>query len=528
MNFKFNKKILLGLSGVIATTTPLLVAAACDNTKTNSNTTANDSTKNGTTPTVSDGSQESQVKADLKYDFNSFLRDLNVNKDDNSWKNFKLVLQKDKNPINGYHVFIANSLKKNRIDVQKSGLFSQHLSNKLNEYINANIKNALKDAVNYENTDSIFLNIEKNTIPEKFKNFKLELDVLENVNNKLTPKKLIIDFNFQNLSKNLNLGIYGYKENDAKRNFPDQKWTHEMFSEVNKIGSSARIDYFGSSSLGNVTIFTEGQYQPFRASLSLESEVSVNPTFAVADKEVQIKPETYTHIDVDWTKAKYIDGVVKSVADGDTVTLKLAPIGSDGVDPAFHNINRDVFNFKDNQITIRLAGIDTPEKAVGDNKKSVESSPFEYQFALLSTIYAQKTFPVGRKVRIFISSTSDAYKRVVGDIFYGNEDNKFDVSYSVEITKAGYTFPYAANTNAWENDLAEENSYESVVYPAIYNAFNEAIEKRNGYFKWLGSGDNLKFAESYIYDSKTNTAWTPFWSGSENNVQKALDKLKTK
>ncbi|WP_036452715.1 P68 family surface lipoprotein [Mycoplasma buteonis] len=35
MNFKFNKKILLGLSGVLAAGTPLLVAASCDDTKTN-------------------------------------------------------------------------------------------------------------------------------------------------------------------------------------------------------------------------------------------------------------------------------------------------------------------------------------------------------------------------------------------------------------------------------------------------------------------------------------------------------------
>ncbi|QKT05353.1 thermonuclease family protein [Mycoplasma sp. OR1901] len=208
----------------------------------------------------------------------------------------------------------------------------------------------------------------------------------------------------------------------------------------------------------------------------------------------------------DWTseEAKSVDffrAKVVRVKDGDTFDVVALENKS--------NVS-NVEIVKDKTYTIRLAGIDTPEKAVGSGKNVVTSSPFEYAFALMPTHFAESLFKDSDEYKndVYVGFVTDfdAYGRVTADIFFGD---KHQYSYNNEVVRAGFTLPYA--NDAWETAMRSEtlqNSYIKSIYPKMYESFNEAVENNKGFFKYF---DKPLDVTKYIYNIKINNKWHPFF-----------------
>lgn len=160
---------------------------------------------------------------------------------------------------------------------------------------------------------------------------------------------------------------------------------------------------------------------PLLSVVSCEKPEEFNP-------EIHLNKE-FTAVQKSVSRFKVVDG-----ADGDTVVLEALE------DNQERGIKKGDIN------KIRLAGIDTPEKAVG----GVRSTDYEYSYAEKSSAFASKTLKVGKIIYAYITS-KDSFKRWVGDIFYSetNDDptsiDEVNRSYSVQITRAGLTLPYDSN-----------------------------------------------------------------------------------
>ncbi|QNM93580.1 thermonuclease family protein [Mycoplasma sp. Pen4] len=218
----------------------------------------------------------------------------------------------------------------------------------------------------------------------------------------------------------------------------------------------------------------------------------VNPQ--LYNQEVKFESNTFKPVNINWAdpqvRGKSFNATILSVSDGDTFEVKaLEEVPSIGI--------------KENGIyKIRLSGIDTPEKAVGDSTGSQSSSPFEYGFALLSTHFAEKFDQAyGRNIRI-LSSNRDAFGRYVGDAFFGDD---YQFSYNTEIVRAGYTLPLAEGT--WKDTINEKNTYANLLYRPIAHAMQEARERKNGFWHYFNNPNKLTF---YIYRIKPNNSFDPF------------------
>ncbi|WP_426461076.1 thermonuclease family protein [Mycoplasma hafezii] len=439
--------------------------------------------------------------------------DITVNLNDA--KKFNIIVEKNydsKTKKTSYVMYAGND--KGAQNIGESRKFNTGFRKQINEILNSQIKEKLLSAVpNLNNTNNLFLNIQPNEIPNDIQNIDIAFTAKVKYGKKISEEQpMVVRVELINLGKNLNLGVYGDKEKESI-DAGYKNWTHDGFADVKQVNSSITLLYnafFGDQA---VNIRTSASY-PLSAELTFSHEVNVNPTLGEFRKQVAIDPANYTHIKVDWENVSYIDGVVTGVADGDTVSVEPTK---------YHNVKEGSIQLNQGKLKLRLVGIDTPEKAVGDSKKSVESSPFEYQFAMLSTVYAEKTFPKGRNVRVYLSSNSDPYGRVVGDLFYGTEEGTFDVSYATEITKAGYTYPYETG-QTWKKLIVLPNTYEHDVYPHIYDAFNIAIDNSRGFFHYIGNGLNIQSVVTYLYNSKKNNGWQIFWKDSGENVMKFLEK----
>ncbi|WP_051521854.1 thermonuclease family protein [Mycoplasma leonicaptivi] len=227
-------------------------------------------------------------------------------------------------------------------------------------------------------------------------------------------------------------------------------------------------------------------------------------TAPIHSNNINENKENFKKINVPWNDASfapyYYDAILTAHSDGDTFTVQ----------PVENKKTQFATVSKNDSYKIRLAGIDTPEKAVGSGSKSIKSSPFEYIFALQSSAFGEKVLKKNSRVRVAYISGSDTYGRQTADIFFG--DN-FEYSYNVEIVRAGYSLPYSSS--GWEKKFDQKNDYVKDVYPAIFEAFNEAKEKRNGFYKYL----TPKQVSDYVYNIKPNSSWQPFDAESEVNVK---------
>lgn len=200
-----------------------------------------------------------------------------------------------------------------------------------------------------------------------------------------------------------------------------------------------------------------------------------------------------TRINVDWNNTRWYEGIVTKWADGDTLEVKVVRKGPK-IDNAI-NINE--------AYRIRVGGIDTPEKAVGGEL----ATPFEYQYAELSSAFGKKAISIGKTVRVLYSS-KDAYGRLVGDIYFGD---KFDISYSVEIVRSGYTLPMGSIlTNA-----LTKNNYEYYSYYLMALALEQAQKNKKGFF---ADFDTPEAISNFIYLKKPNTSFRIFLRGEKFSI----------
>ncbi|WLP85822.1 thermonuclease family protein [Mycoplasma seminis] len=275
-----------------------------------------------------------------------------------------------------------------------------------------------------------------------------------------------------------------------------------------KLGVKGQNDQDAALELKNLDALTNFVYMPFinkntevvelSSSVTFSEEVTINPL--LSEYPTTIQPQNFKSTNIDWNKmdpSSYFDGAITSVADGDTFTVQASADKTVG--------NNVGLIEKGSSHVIRLAGIDTPEKAVGGKDGATNSAPFEYAFALMPTHFAEGIYKqYGSKVRVAFVEGKDTYGRLTADVFFG--DN-YQYSYNTEVVRAGFTLPLAKGTVTVNNYNSSPNSYESVIYPQIAVAMHEAEEAKRGFFHYFETpGDISRF----IYLIKPNTSFVPF------------------
>lgn len=214
-------------------------------------------------------------------------------------------------------------------------------------------------------------------------------------------------------------------------------------------------------------------------------------------------------IQIDWESVKghWVEAKIAYWADGDTPKFIITQ------EPNLLKNNDSYMEYFKNKTTLslRIQGIDTPEKNVGRN---FVSKPFEHQYAELSTDFGVNNIPTGTPIRIFLNGR-DTFGREVGDFFFG--DN-FQYSYAVSITNAGLTLPLV-NESAFTFYKNPENVDHYTLIP-IANAFNTAIAKRRGFFINFHTPFSVS---STIYLAKQNNQWDSLWLGNPRGIYKSLN-----
>lgn len=208
-------------------------------------------------------------------------------------------------------------------------------------------------------------------------------------------------------------------------------------------------------------------------------------------------------INVDWNQVNYYDGIIDDFADGDTVYTKITNNPKN-----IKSVEGNAYKAGD-RVKIRVHSIDTPEKAVGQQK----ACEFEQQFAKLSSKFVTDNFKKGKPLR-FIYSGKDGYGRDVCSIFFNKDlttDGNYDHSYSVEIVRRGLSLPYTMEGRA---DVAKFNNPREIphyTYKAIAKGLKEAKDKKLGFFKIFATPDIIsdevyiiKKNQGYIYFDETN------------------------
>lgn len=195
----------------------------------------------------------------------------------------------------------------------------------------------------------------------------------------------------------------------------------------------------------------------------------------------------------------YHDAEILSWNDGDTPKVK------------YYDPNKKVTV----EETIRIQGVDTPEKAVGKKIAPI----FEKRFAEKSSEFAEVNLPPGTKVR-FIYSNRDAFKRIVAHLFWGEKNgHKYVYEYSAAITRFGFTLPYADGTELINMIGADKTQHYTFLQ--IGEAFEAAMAEKTGFFKCLSDPDDIS---RYVYLLKRNGKYTIFQKKSNSNVFKFKDK----
>ncbi|MBN4083228.1 hypothetical protein JXZ92_00125 [Mycoplasma sp. CSL10137] len=368
--------------------------------------------------------------------------------------------------------------------------------NRFNEYINKYVddikqKNNLNSIIIPEQNGSKLLR-NPNQIsgyPESFES-KMNLD----------GQLKTITWKFLETKSNLDLGILSQKGQDAK--------SQEAALNLEEVNNYITITY--KAYLDDKTFFNLKDIE-FRVEAP---RTTINPILSklpTTYDKTKFKPafdwESKSAKKVDYFRAKIV-----RVKDGDTFDV-IALENKENVS--------NVSVVKDKQYTIRLAGIDTPEKAVGSGNNVVTSSPFEYAFALMPTHFAESLFKNSEEYKndVYVGFVTDfdAYGRVTADIFFGD---KHQFSYNNEVVRAGFTLPYA--NDAWETAMRSEtleNSYIKSIYPEMYKSFNEAIKNNNGFFKYF---DRPLDVTKYIYNIKINNKWHPFYGEKSDKNSKNI------
>ncbi|WP_036464176.1 hypothetical protein [Mycoplasmopsis sturni] len=363
---------------------------------------------------------------------------------------------------------------------------------------------------------------------EKFKpelNSKVTKDLKVTLSDELLPKKEDItgypekinvkidgdnfELRVSQTSSYLELGEYGQWFSYDQKEKAEEKY--KEIENVKEIPFGVSVSY--SLFYNNKKI--EGDSLTFTKTFKTQ----MPETLGQAIDEVKPNPEEFVSTNIDWSNVNYVEAKVVSVSDGDTFRIVVTegkwndkiPVGT--------------------EYTVRLNSIDTPEKAVGKAPDTKFASPFEHSFALMSTTFAERLWNINgqvknglnknyaNKVRV-LTDVVESYGRIVTDVFFGPN---FEYSYSNEIVRAGYTYPYETDKNNWQlglesiksdksEPIAFELLYKQKVYPLIWNSFNQAIKEKRGFFKFF---DNPIVGSRNIYLIKPNTSWDIFWKDTD-------------
>ncbi|UWD34181.1 thermonuclease family protein [Mesomycoplasma molare] len=177
-----------------------------------------------------------------------------------------------------------------------------------------------------------------------------------------------------------------------------------------------------------------------------------------------------------------------------------------------------IVDFGDNellkgQFSIRISGIDTPEKKL----KDTEITPLEYEYAQKATEFAENLLPKGSEVMLVFegSEPKTSYNRKVGWIFYKdkNKENSW-LNYSAEIVRQGLSFPNL--DNASEVSFKENIWYTEGI--KLWNAFHQAWNKHLNIFEGVNNEGELLERSSQIYKSRGVPKHSPFLKSEEDNI----------
>ncbi|MBN0970650.1 thermonuclease family protein [Mycoplasma phocoeninasale] len=188
-----------------------------------------------------------------------------------------------------------------------------------------------------------------------------------------------------------------------------------------------------------------------------------------------------------WEYFNYIEGEIVSLADGDTMTVRVTQ--QPKVLPNGRTINLP------NIIRIRIPLIDTLEENtpnVGEEEKAL---------AHIDSEYARGLLPVGTKVRVISKNWTDkTYDRVVGSVFFGEN---FARNFAIEMLAAGYTLA-RISTEDINDFIADYNKPEgqprnlySYTLPYAAYAINYGILNKKGFY-----GEPHNFKDPYVLASK--------------------------
>ncbi|EFF41311.1 thermonuclease family protein [Mycoplasmopsis alligatoris] len=211
----------------------------------------------------------------------------------------------------------------------------------------------------------------------------------------------------------------------------------------------------------------------------------------------------YDYSKVDWTKVNYIEAQIEKWADGDTPFVKNLKPGDNEISKNYFNDNKP---FLVDGIKIRVLGIDTPEK----NVNGTDAGPLEYTWASVATKFGETAIPANQKVRIMIEG-KDVYNRFVGSIYFGNN---FELEYSTEIVRAGYTLPNGSTSSDALVDRGPLSRYYN--YYGITLAYAEAKKNKNGFWKYFKDENDVTHTIDGIYVMRSNNGWKIF---SDKNIE---------
>ncbi|WP_029906512.1 thermonuclease family protein [Mycoplasmopsis opalescens] len=273
------------------------------------------------------------------------------------------------------------------------------------------------------------------------------------------------------------------------------KWILTKFNETEKTWEEVDKD---SSGLRSVILSHTRDYE---GQLTNPSSFETKIDFTNAKK-----------LGIEWNTIRpdiFYDAEVLNISDGDTTTVKINDArlandnkkltGSDGKTYESQYENGAT-------VKVRLAGIDTPEKAVDSEQASV----FEKQYAQMSSSFNESNFKKGDKVRIFMTSKGsgkDSFGRVTADVFFGEE---YQYSYNVEIVRKGLTLPYVKKTDVGAN-INKNSPYHYILLP-MRDAFMEAMTSREGFYKNFSSAHAVS---NNVYRIKPNTDYQ--YIGAKNS-----------
>ncbi|MHA3801808.1 thermonuclease family protein [Mycoplasma sp. Z463D] len=278
-----------------------------------------------------------------------------------------------------------------------------------------------------------------------------------------------------------------------------------------KLGVKGQSNQDAALKLTNIDVVTSFTYKPYinentfiKGGLSVVVENKQNKTIDPILESYNTEPnaQTFKKMNIDWAKMNpntYFDAKITLTKDGDTFDVAASEDKK-----GLNNIGS--VNQSDSY-TIRLLGIDTPEKAVGANDKFVQSAPFEYAFALMPTHFAKKLWDTyGQNVRVAYIEGFDGTGggRITADVFFGPD---YQYSYNVEVVRAGFTLPMSKETVTENNYDNDKNSYEGKIYPQLAIAMHDAIENHRGFFHYFEKPIQVS---NYIYLIKPNTSYKPF------------------